>query len=819
MNELGNLDKPIRASELLFESRKARAATWAGSILLAANLIGLIYMLIMSFTVHNWQAYTLAVVFGLVAGANVVAIRLSRGGQTLQATIWLIASLVVSVLAIGLLSAGTGMLMGVIGAIAILILAIQTLPQRWTNWAILVGVLTGLMAGLFEFYSPFTVEIPGFRNALVIVCGVGIGIFIIYMLLQFRNLSLTNKFVVSFLAVTIGVSGAVVYFTNRNSSIALTNRVGSELKSLAKTEAVTVADQLDRQIAMLLSLSMDDKIQTEVKNANQHYIQNGVNVQDEINQLDKQWIEADKRSNNDDPLVKEHLENPASADLKRFNYTFPDNVETFTTDYYGALVSTSNRTSDYNQGDEDWWQDAFNKGVGAVYIGSPELDLSSGKISINIALPIRDTSTGYLLGIVRTTYQLSSLDSILEAGSIGQTGRADLYFPGDPVKVVSKYGFRQVDPTVYKQISDAANQPFAQISLEGVPVLNSVAPVISTDKNTHVTNLGWTMAVHQSVNEALAPVAAQTRTNFLFVMVIIAIVAFGAILLAQYLARPIIALTETAERVREGDLNAQATVTTDDEVGMLATSFNEMTTRLRQTLAGLEHRVKERTRELTLSAEVSRSLSQEHDLDLLLKDAVEKIQSSFDLYYTQIYLADPANRELVLRSGTGEVGAELMNRGHWLPVGLESINGSAAAEKQPVIVADTSTSKLFKPNPLLPDTRSEMAVPLIVSDRVVGVLDMQSDRPNALSTENMAAFQSLAGQLASAIENASLLAQAQRQTERETVMNAIVQQIQSTQTVESALQVAVRELGRTLKTPLTRAKIALKEGGNGRNEE
>jgi len=761
MNASGNHESPMRASELLFESRKARAATWAGSIILAANLIGLIYMIVMSFNVHSWQVYALAVVFGLLAGVSILAFRLSRGGRPIKATIWLIASLVVSALAIGLLSTGTGMLIGVIAAIAILVLAIQTLPQRWTNWAILVGVLAGLVAGLFEFYSPFTVEKPGFRNALTIVCGVGVGIFIIYMLLQFRNLSLTNKFVVSFLAVTIGVSGAVVYFTNRNSSIALTNRVGNELNALASVEGQSVGDLLDRQVAMLESLSMDELIKSEVKNSDSHYIIKGVNIQDEINQFDKQWIVADAANNNNDPLVLEHLNNPASADLKRFNATFPDNVETFITDFYGALVATSNRTSDYNQADEGWWQSAFNNGVGAVYIGSPEFDASSGTISINIALPVRETRTGALLGIIRTTYELNGLESILSSGNLGKTGQAEIYFPGANAQVVTKNEVKPVDAKIVSMLATVANQPYAQLTLNNIPVLSSQSKVRSTNGNPDVSNLGWNMSVHQDISEAMAPVAAQTRTNFLFVMVIIAIVVFGAILLSQYLARPILTLTETAERVREGDLNAQAKVTTADEVGELAITFNEMTTRLRQTLTGLEQRVKERTRELTLSADVGRNLSEEHDLDLLLKDAVEKIQSTFDLYYTQIYLTDLAGRELILRSGTGEVGAELMSRRHSLTISLGSINGSAAANKKPVIVEDTATSKLFRPNPLLPDTRSEMAVPLIVSDRVVGVLDMQSDRPNALSPENLAAFQSLAGQLAIAIENASLLTQAQ----------------------------------------------------------
>ena len=91
-----------------------------------------------------------------------------------------------------------------------------------------------------------------------------------------------------------------------------------------------------------------------------------------------------------------------------------------------------------------------------------------------------------------------------------------------------------------------------------------------------------------------------------------------------------------------------------------------------------------------------------------------------------------------------------------------SINGRAAIEKRVVIVADTVSSDMFHPNPLLPDTRSEMAVPLLAGDRVVGVLDLQSAQPDALTDENLPAFEALAGQLAIAIENAALFAETEQ---------------------------------------------------------
>lgn len=178
--------------------------------------------------------------------------------------------------------------------------------------------------------------------------------------------------------------------------------------------------------------------------------------------------------------------------------------------------------------------------------------------------------------------------------------------------------------------------------------------------------------------------------------------------------------------------------------------------------ASLERRVEDSTRDLTLATEVGQRLSMMRDPDTMLLEAVELIRDRFELYYAQVYLLDSTGRSLVLRAGTGVAGQTLMLRGHRLSVDLASINGTVAAERQPVIVEDTATSASHRPNPLLPDTCSELAVPLIAGDRIVGVLDMQSDRAGALRKENLPAFEALAGQFAITIINAELFVEAER---------------------------------------------------------
>jgi len=183
---------------------------------------------------------------------------------------------------------------------------------------------------------------------------------------------------------------------------------------------------------------------------------------------------------------------------------------------------------------------------------------------------------------------------------------------------------------------------------------------------------------------------------------------------------------------------------------------------LEQGRLSLELRVADRTHSLELASEVGRSISQVRSLDVMLKDASEIIRSRFDLYYVQVYLTDPSQTNLLLLSGTGKVGEELLGRGHRLPLNISSINGRAAAEKKSVVISDTTASATFRPNPLLPNTLSEMAVPLLVGEKVVGVLDLQSEKANALNQEILSVFEALAGQLAIAIQNANLLAETEQ---------------------------------------------------------
>jgi signal transduction histidine kinase/HAMP domain-containing protein len=263
-------------------------------------------------------------------------------------------------------------------------------------------------------------------------------------------------------------------------------------------------------------------------------------------------------------------------------------------------------------------------------------------------------------------------------------------------------------------------------------------------------------------------VASSDYNSALFngsITVMLAVLAslFISILIVTSITNRLGELTRSASFVEQGNLDQTVTLAGNDEVGLLGSVFNKMTAQLRELVGSLEQRVTDRTHDLELASEVGRTITgRVTDLSEMLTEAAETIRSRFGLYYTQVYLIDPSGRNLVLRAGTGNAGSQLLRRGHRLGIASTSLNGRAAQDRQPVLVTDTNTSANFLPNPLLPLTRSELAVPLIANDRVMGVLDMQSERSGAFGESNLAAFQVLAGQLAIAIQNASLFDQAEQ---------------------------------------------------------
>ncbi|MBN1427966.1 MAG: GAF domain-containing protein [Anaerolineae bacterium] len=175
----------------------------------------------------------------------------------------------------------------------------------------------------------------------------------------------------------------------------------------------------------------------------------------------------------------------------------------------------------------------------------------------------------------------------------------------------------------------------------------------------------------------------------------------------------------------------------------------------------MEARLQTQTRQLQATTSVARTVAGARNLDQLMEDIVRLIRETFGYYHVQVFLVDAEESYAVLRQSTGDVGKALLARGHRLPVGSLSVIGQVTASSRPVIARDTDTDFIHRRNELLPLTRSEMAIPLIVGNQVIGALDLQSVEPDAFEEEMFPTFRALADQLAVAIKNAQLFEMAE----------------------------------------------------------
>lgn len=200
-----------------------------------------------------------------------------------------------------------------------------------------------------------------------------------------------------------------------------------------------------------------------------------------------------------------------------------------------------------------------------------------------------------------------------------------------------------------------------------------------------------------------------------------------------------------------------------DEIGKLANAFTEMREQVRQFMASMEQRLKDRDRDLRLTQDISRAITDERNLQRLMDTVVNLIVKNFpSIYHAQIFLVD-SQGFAVLRASTGDPGNAMLASGHRLAVGSISVIGQVVEQGQLIVARDAAFSDVHRRNEFLPDTRAELAIPLRAGDVVIGALDVQSKQRDSFSPDLVNVLQTLAGQVSIALENVRLYEESQRQ--------------------------------------------------------
>jgi GAF domain-containing protein/HAMP domain-containing protein len=748
-----------------------KSITLISGVVLSLPLV--VYLALQS---SAWQIYAaLATVIGWAILLSFSAAR-ARQNQADLAMALVIGSQCVILPAIAALISGLGLILGLTQILIVPVLVAQSFSGPRAIRTISAGVISAALTVLIDLFAPWErVSHPLLQSAIPFIAIAIVFALAIYVFRQFRDYSLRTKLIITFVAVTVVAVSTLAIVTNLSNRVRLTQDVGANLTAQAESRALIVGETLARELQGLQSFGLNKLIQDRVERSSTSYTDDPTEIQSQIAFLDQQWRAADAANNDNNPLVHGVLNEIISSEFRKYRDTFPENVEVFVTDQYGANVGATNRTSDYYQADEDWWQGAYNNGDGAIYIGQPAFDESSETYASIIAIPLYSYNTNEIIGILRTTVDLTAITDVLAAVQIGQTGQVELYVADGQKIPAEGGGVVPGDPNALALPADSPN--YAETNYDNQPSLVSRAPVTTLNAETFpiISQLGWSLVVHQDRQESLTPVANQTRTVTFISLILISLATLAAFFVSQLLASPVQSLTAVAEQITSGDLGARATITTQDEIGTLASSFNRMTGQLQDTLAGLEKRVAERTADVELArlvsehraqqlqaiSEVSRIISTEQRLDILLPLVTRLASERFDFYHVGIFFVDSTKQFAVFQASNSEGGRKMLARGHRLEVGMTGIVGTVAQTGKARIALDVGSDATFFDNPDLPETRSEMALPLIFRGEIIGVLDVQSTKPGAFTEDDVNILSILADQTAIAIENARLFGETQ----------------------------------------------------------
>ncbi len=434
-----------------------------------------------------------------------------------------------------------------------------------------------------------------------------------------------------------------------------------------------------------------------------------------------------------------------------------------TTDVLGRNVARSDGAPPKDYADRLWMQKALRG-------ESPAMQVLIGRTShqpaLVMATPIHNQQ-GNIIGVAMFASTLSDLsDTVLQA-RIGEEGFA--YLVDQNNLLVAHPSMSNAMLTQLENYAAAA--PVAALRAAGQEAFTTYTDDNGITWRAYAAALpnGWAVVVQQPIEELL-------RTTRFFAGLSVALVLFlsGVLFLLIWVSirqvvAPLETLTAAAQSIAEGNLEQRVPAESDDEIGALGRVLNQVTSRLRDAIHDLETRVAERTlalerrsAQLQAAAEVGNAISTIRSLDALLPRVAELISQRFDFYHTGIFLLDEEGEYMVLRAANSEGGRRMLARRHRLRVGTQGIVGYAAFTREPRIAVRVGDDAIHFENPDLPDTQSEMALPLIVGDELIGVLDVQSTRPDAFSKDDIQTLEVLARQVAVAIQNARLVEETRR---------------------------------------------------------
>ncbi len=750
----------------------------------AAAIGSSLFYLFLYLQTGAWQ--TLANSFGVALALLLIGmgyISLLRGRSNLTSIFGLAA--VIITYTPGELFWAEATIYNLLAGIILLVLVKLVLQIEMRKWAAASALFVGIViiANVFEPFTRYNIKLSAALSFYIPFVTITLSLVGIWQLIQmFRSGSIRTRLVIAFLTVTIIPLILLAVVNNRLIQATLIENANQSLLIVASESAATVDDFISNN---LLTVNSESKI----------------SVLSEFLSLP---VSLRSQEENREP-IQSTLRGLHRKDISRIiSYALLDQNGFNVIDSIPVNVGTDESQTVYFRAS---FIDGLSFASGLIFAQDFTGEGFFAGASIYFSAPII-SSDGELVGILRIQFDGSILqDTIARSNdAAGEESFGVMFQESEGSFLHIAHGIApetlyttlvQVDDSLITEaLVEAGSLPaledMAELSME-LPELQqhlsrvdeeiffSAADIATGDRINQVAvlrltnNPNWIIAFFQPQDIFLSAAQQQSTISAILVVIISALVAGVAMVISQNFSRPIIQLTEVAQRVASGDLTARAEITSKDEIGILTSTFNSMTAQLDDVISNLETTVSERTHALERrasylesAAEVGRTASEEQDLEKMLDIVAHLIADRFGFYHVGILLLDKKREYAELLAANSEGGWRMIARGHKLRVGEQGIVGSVTNTGEAKIEQTVAgEDAVHFANPELPYTRSEMALPLIGGGIILGALDVQSTEEEAFSEEDIVVLQVLADQVAMAISNNLLLTRIQDSVESE----------------------------------------------------
>ncbi|MBI2333213.1 MAG: GAF domain-containing protein [Chloroflexi bacterium] len=476
-----------------------------------------------------------------------------------------------------------------------------------------------------------------------------------------------------------------------------------------------------------------------------------------------------------------------------------ENKETI---YYPNIDLANIVPADFDVTGRGWYLAAkpSNNPKNAVTWSAPYEDAALNGLVITTSAPVID-KIGRFQGVAAIDVQITRVIDLVANVEIGETGYAFLIDNNNRLISMPETGYIAfgitdenaklsiiMDPTALPSVSSELTEVMETIKAEPqgafTIMLNGTERHIAfydipqvNYKLVYIVPSDELFSSRAIISEQISR-ETSTTINFsiLLIAAVFVLAAAASFAISNALTAPLQSLNSAAGEIIKGNFNTKVKVESRDELETLATTLNTMTDTVKDLVFSLEQRVSERTIELQMAiqegekrgkqyeaiAKVAQAIGTHKNLQELLPQITEVISEQFGFYHVGIFLNDAMNKYAVLAAANSAGGRRMLKRGHQLKVGAQGIVGYATGTKKPRIALNVGEDAVYFNNPDLPETRSEIAFPLLESGDILGALDVQSTDANAFSDKDLDALSILAELVSIAIQNAKLYEQMDR---------------------------------------------------------